>query len=439
MTLTGFGWWMGHPRKTVNQYSQTQEVFFNPLTGYAPSADYPEYMPESTLVYIDVTWREWEPEEGVYAWESVAEENFLERWRQEGKHGVLRFVCDVPSDEAHRDIPDWLYEKTGDGVDYDMEYGRGYSPEYNNPVFIEAHDRAIRALGEYLGQDTFISYVELGSLGHWGEWHVKYSAGLPRIPARPVREQYITPYLEAFPQVRMMMRRPFLAAAEHGLGLFNDMAGDQNSTEEWLGWIREGGDYSQAREKNALAAMPAVWDSAPIGGEFTSGIPMERMLGEMLEGTVTMIRDSHTTFLGPKTPDLSKEDQRPGAEEVMKNMGYRLYISRAEKRTARGGGSVDVTLDWHNAGVAPLYWDWPVCLYLFDQGGTVFASVPVELSLKELTAGESKQTLTRIPGNLIPDSPYSIGVGIEDPMTGQPAVYLAMDAPRQGRISVVLP
>lgn len=27
-------------------------------------------------------------------------------------------------------------------------------------------------MGERWGSDSLISYIELGSLGHWGEWHV---------------------------------------------------------------------------------------------------------------------------------------------------------------------------------------------------------------------------------------------------------------------------
>ena len=30
------------------------------------------------------------------------------------------------------DIPEWLYERTGDGVFYDTEYGKGYCPDYSN-------------------------------------------------------------------------------------------------------------------------------------------------------------------------------------------------------------------------------------------------------------------------------------------------------------------
>ena len=47
--------------------------------------------------------------------------------------------------------------------------------------------KAVEALGEHLGKDGLISYIELGSLGHWGEWHVNYSAGIQRLPNEAVR------------------------------------------------------------------------------------------------------------------------------------------------------------------------------------------------------------------------------------------------------------
>ena len=87
-------------------------------------------------------------------------------WKSKGKKVVFRFLCDLPGREAHLDIPDWLYEKTGDGTVYDCEYGKGYSPDYTNPLFVEYHKKAIEALGQEYGQDTFICYVQFGSLGH---------------------------------------------------------------------------------------------------------------------------------------------------------------------------------------------------------------------------------------------------------------------------------
>jgi hypothetical protein len=40
---------------------------------------------------------------------------------------------DVPGDEAHLDIPDWLYAATqANGDHYDVAYGKGYSPDYSD-------------------------------------------------------------------------------------------------------------------------------------------------------------------------------------------------------------------------------------------------------------------------------------------------------------------
>lgn len=99
------------------------------------------------------------------------------------KHIVLRFVCDIPGKEKHMDIPEWLYEKSGHaGTWYDMELGKGFAPDYNNEQIIQHYIKAIEALGGHLGQDDLISYIELGSLGHWGEWHVNFSAGIRVFP-----------------------------------------------------------------------------------------------------------------------------------------------------------------------------------------------------------------------------------------------------------------
>ena len=99
-------------RKTIKQYKESQAAFGNPLMGYVPSAWYNEVSEDISLLYMDITWAELEPEEGVYNWASIDEENQISRWRKEGKHLVLRFVCDIPSDEEHMDIPEWLYEKS---------------------------------------------------------------------------------------------------------------------------------------------------------------------------------------------------------------------------------------------------------------------------------------------------------------------------------------
>ena len=414
-------------RKTIKQYKESQAAFGNPLMGYAPSAWYNEVSEDISLLYMDITWAELEPEEGVYNWASIDEENQISRWRKEGKHLVLRFVCDIPSDEEHMDIPEWLYEKSGKaGKWYDGEYGKGFAPDYNNPTIISCHEQAVKALGEHFGQDGLISYVELGSLGHWGEWHVNYSEGIQRIPREAVRDKYILPWTEAFPDARILMRRPFASAEKYGFGLYNDMTGQPEATQSWFDWINNGGEYDQTGEKNVIVPMKNFWKTAPSGGEFTSSLSMEEMLDTNLSGTVEMIREAHTTFLGPKIPDENYVD---GYKEVLKNMGYRLWISMAElKNTAKGSR---LKLTWENSGVAPMYKEWPVYVYIEDESGKLVEKSRISIKISSLLPGEKATTLTALETerlNSFLEKGYRLSVGIEDPMTELPCVRFAMEA-----------
>lgn len=414
-------------RKTVKEYKESQTTFGNPLMGYARNAWYNDVSEDISLLYVDITWAELEPEEGVYAWEAIEEKNQFARWKKEGKHLVLRFVCDIPGNTEHMDIPEWLYEKSGKaGKWYDGEYGKGFAPDYENSTIISCHEQAVKALGARFGQDGLISYIELGSLGHWGEWHVNYGEGIQRIPGEEIREKYILPWVEAFPDAMILMRRPFAAAKKYGFGLYNDMTGHPQGTQSWFDWINNGGDYDQTGEKNAIVSMRDFWKTAPSGGEFTSSLSMEEMMDTNLSETVELIREAHTTFLGPKIPD---EDYADEYKEVLKNMGYRLWISKAEIKSTRNSSHLELT--WENSGVAPLYKDWPVYVYIEDDTGKLVEKRKIPMEISSVLPGEKKVTSIMLETdrlNSLLEKGYRLAVGIEDPMTETPSVRFAMEA-----------
>ena len=414
-------------RKTVKEYKESQTTFGNPLMGYARNAWYNDVSEDISLLYVDITWVELEPEEGVYAWETIEEKNQFARWKKEGKHLVLRFVCDIPGNTEHMDIPEWLYEKSGKaGKWYDGEYGKGFAPDYENSTIISCHEQAVKALGARFGQDGLISYIELGSLGHWGEWHVNYGEGIQRIPGEEIREKYILPWIEAFPDAMILMRRPFAAAKKYGFGLYNDMTGHPQGTQSWFNWINNGGDYDQTGEKNAIVSMKDFWKTAPSGGEFTSSLSMEEMMDTNLSETVELIREAHTTFLGPKIPD---EDYADEYKEVLKNMGYRLWISKAEIKSTRNSSHLELT--WENSGVAPLYKDWPVYVYIEDDTGKLVEKRKIPMEISSVLPGEKKVTSIMLETdrlNSLLEKGYRLAVGIEDPMTETSSVRFAMEA-----------
>ena len=81
--LLAAGIWI-FSQKNTKEYEPSDEAFGNPLMGYAPCAWNAEVREDVSLLYMDITWAELEPEEGQYNWEGIEKENQLERWREDG-------------------------------------------------------------------------------------------------------------------------------------------------------------------------------------------------------------------------------------------------------------------------------------------------------------------------------------------------------------------
>ena len=80
---------------------------------------------------------------------------------------------------------------------------------------------------------------------------------------------------------------------------------------------------------------------------------------------------AHLTFLGPKVAE-DIGDGQAAYRGLLMNMGYRLWVSGLT--ISKGESKVDITLNLENSGVAPLYGDWPVVLYLCNANGKGFSS-----------------------------------------------------------------
>ena len=85
----------------------------------------------------------------------------------EGKHAVLRFLCDIPDDNLmHKDIPDWLFDLTGDELFMIPPYGKDIH-RITAVKFLSSITKRPSGHSANIFRMDSVSYVELGSLGHW--------------------------------------------------------------------------------------------------------------------------------------------------------------------------------------------------------------------------------------------------------------------------------
>ncbi len=138
----------------------------NPLKGWCPYVNAGPIRLPYSMVYHYVSWRELEPTAGQYQFEEWERRAWNVPVGQ-GKHVVFRVYIDYPGRPSG--LPDWLKDQVKQTA-YKHERG-GLSPDYGNPALVAGMERLIAALGKRYDTDPRVAFVELGLLGHWGEWH----------------------------------------------------------------------------------------------------------------------------------------------------------------------------------------------------------------------------------------------------------------------------
>lgn len=418
-------------------FEESKKEISNPLSGYAPPAELGEVCRDFRLVYIALTWAMWEPSPGGYDIRAVESQFHIRQWKEEGKHAVLRFFCDVPGKKLHIDIPEWLYQRTGDGEFYNISLGAGYSPDYSNTTFRKRHKRAVTALATYCAGDSFVSYVELGSLGHGGEWHTCTDEGVPPLPDREICREYALIYLEKFRHVHLLMSRNFRLADTEGLGLYNAGASVPEVTMEWLAHTRRSGRAETGGSPLACSPMKHFWEDAPAGGHLSPGENMERSR-EQLRELFSLVRNCHLTYLSTGLL-FGKWKDSAQARRLERLLGYRYFISRLRIRRSLNilfPGELAINMVWENSGAAPLYWDLSAVLYIFDLDGKTICMQEVDVDLHRLLPGSSEETVTYIPVTEEMKEGYQLGVRITDPEDRE-TVELAMDMELQDGVQVI--
>jgi hypothetical protein len=107
-------------------------------------------------------------------------------------------------------------------------------------------------------------------------------------------------------------------------------------------------------------------------------------------------------------------------------MGYRFILRRLEYPTkAKIGGKIPVSMWWLNAGVAPVYREYPLALQLNSSQGS--AVLTTHADVRRWLPGDAvvDETLT-VPESLKPGA-YRVRIAILDPRTGQPVIRLAIE------------
>lgn len=382
----------------------------NPLKGWCPYTDAGEIHQPYSMVFQYISWRELEPKEGDFRFEE-----WEKRWEVEtarGKHVVFRVYIDYPRKPSG--LPAWLREAGVKETAY-HDHGGGLSPDYNDPKMVVAMERLIDALGQRYNKHPRIAFIQLGLLGHWGEWHT-----WPReeMHASPNTERrMIDAYRRAFPDKSLMVRYARDHAGQQPwIGFHDDMFPED--TDNGKDWSFLSGLRASGRTAN--------WKKAVVGGEMVPG-KARQWLGKEFDTTMAMVERAHFSWIGPYCPALERsgdEQFLQHSQALVRKLGYEFQLT--ELRHTAGtmaNGSIDISLMGRNNGVAPFYYPWSVEWALLDSTGKVVAINRTDWDVRRWQPGEFSES-AKVSFD-VPPGEYRLALGIRDPWQDRPAIRFA--------------
>ncbi|HNM18374.1 MAG TPA: DUF4832 domain-containing protein [Nitrospira sp.] len=413
------------------QPREIDEVLDNPGMGFADfhfgfgHPPKPDEYPHTTVAYFRWPWAELEPAEGQYNFALV--DGVIAQAKAKGETLAIRIVS-----EYKTGTPQWLLDK---GV-ASIKETDGIFPDYNNPIFLDYHERLIRAFGERYGRSLDIDHVDIGSVGCWGEWNTACCVGAETqckayYPTEANQLAITDWYLKYFSGTPLVMLHggQLQYAASRGAGWRADCFGDYGYFSP--DWNHMEHAYAPVLEAQVVAD---AWKQGPVQMEvcgyihewYERGFDLDRILEKGLEW--------HVSVLNAKSKPVPAA-WRPRFNEFLKKIGYRFVLRELTHPASIGAGeSLIIHSRWDNKGVAPIYHAWPLAYRLRSGTDEVVAQWTSAADLKRWLPGPSHlaEDAVVVPST-VPAGVYTLDVGILSEDAKSATVELAIEGKRTDR------
>ncbi len=364
------------------------------------------------------TWRDLEPEEGVYRFDLI--DQFVDEYKKQGIKVHIGFhLTDPTSIEGTYHIPDYvvkLLEDTttqteeqsvavGDEIvsmpPVDGKYynaagswpgtpeGLKFEPFYWNSAFLEKLNAFIEALAKHYEQNPVwqeqIIAMDISTFGFWGEWHTTLSfPGDTVAEKRALREKtlktMIDQYFNAFKNQSV---RLYMNVVGSSVKQTLDTQGVNYAVDKGAAMVRRCVGEPSFSSFDEVQLIGNSWKENPVHGEWgISGNGIERFTysGMNTEQAIEMALSLKMSTLGwyiGKDGHFPLQKKHSVTGETLedyyqKRCGYRLVLREAAVTGAfKSGGSITLEQQWEQIGNTTMYDKYSLAAYLVGDEGEV--------------------------------------------------------------------
>ena len=372
------------------------------------------YYPDTSIVYIRILWKEFEPRRGEYNYSFI--EDILNKAKSHGQSLLFRLMAH--STRAEDDVPEWLKELIPCP---ERPAGKREKASPKDPLFLDLFLEAVRKFGERFDSDPTLDGIDISLPGAWGEGYQ-----LAEYPEHTL-ERIVDVYTEVFKHTQLIgqaSRPELIRYAERvaTVGWRGDGLGEPEHTFE---------KYPEKVEKIA-----DVWTKAPVSFESFWWLCEWQRQGWDIDRIIESTLSWHLSSFNPKSMPIPME-WKDKIDLWVAKMGYHYTVDEVELADKiKAGQSLTASIRMSNVGVAPIYKDVALVVRLTRENDSYYGTSDADL--RSWLPGQHSTAVTiALPEGITPGS-YSLELGIfasaEDAYkpSSLPFIYLATDAQRRG-------
>ncbi len=396
--------------KPENNMTETEHVECYPVPDYVEEKGRAQgYYPDSSVVYIRILWKEFEPVRGEFNYELI--EDILKKARENGQTVMFRLM--PHSTRESDDVPDWVKEIVECPA---RPVGKRVKTSPSDPEFLILFEAAIKAFAKRFDSDKTLAFVDISLPGSWGE------GSSCELFSKEELIKLSDTYTEAFKETLIIgqVTEPWLVNYSNEKGA--------------VGWRADCIGAAFAHEgfvSGYEAQMADVWKKGHVSFESYWWLGEWKRKEWDIDKIISDTLKWHISTFNAKSLPIPYE-WKDKVDEWVSKMGYHFVIREVkfDEKSVKDN-SVTMLLTVENIGVAPIYNALPLYLKLKTANNEAVFETVVDIR-RWLPGTHTEKICMKIPETMLNES-CSVLLGIGG--GAEPEVYFATDAKQDGHFT----
>jgi len=395
------GWYHHLLDNSIDRYKIKDEQIFRSF----PGMDH---------LYLRLAWSFLEPEEGQYDWRHIDE--VVEKYVPLGYHIAFRitsketgtFPASVGQElgGVQYATPTWVPKAGAKGTVAEYNGIKSWVPVWDDPVYLDKLDQFQKAFAARYDGQPWVSYIDIGSIGEWGEGHTSFSTKIP--PTAKEVKANIDIFLNNFKKSQLVcnddlicerkedadVRMLYDYVIKHGISFRDD-----SPLVDWYfdhnldTWTVSNSEFYDP----LYLERPIIFELQHYNAIKKDGNWLEKNGAGIIakygySGAEVMkkaIEVMHATYIGyhgfaedwlVENPELT--------DELANRCGYWYFPVSASYPSVLKSGQNEISVEWKNKGIAPAYTAFELVLRLDPENADEsFELLPVHSGNKNWLPG----------------------------------------------------